>query len=239
VRRRLRSLALILAAGLLLSACSGDDDGGSTIGGEQDEATERTEDSQGATSNDSEDEDEGDSEPDPTMIPDDPDDIDEAYAQAVIDEIESYYLEALKLTRGAAPLPDRTPPVELVAAVNETFHPDWRENMVATEVDTFSDPAWSEEYSELFVDASEFEPGRAVVVDVEVPRDRCVLVEVERDVSGTLQDPPGEPFRQGIVLVPREEAAEGLNPTPWQFAVPQVPLDHQPEFFNEDACDAE
>jgi hypothetical protein len=237
VRSSSRPLAALLAAVLLLTACSGDDDTGSTIGDGQSETPDGTQDSQGATANESEDEDE--QEPDPTVIPEDPDDIDEAYAQAVIDEIDGYYREALKLTLQSAPLPDATPPVELVLAVNETFVPQWRDSILEDEIRVFSDPEWSDEFENHFVSADQYEPAEAVVLGVEVVEGPCLLIELERDLENVLREPPDDPYRQGYVLVPHDDEDLSLNQTPWQLAVPEVPLDNHPEAFSEARCDGE
>jgi hypothetical protein len=239
VRCASRSLAALLAAGLLLTACAGGDGAGSAIGGEQDEAPDRTEDSDGATANDPEGDDEGETEPDPTVIPDDPNDIDEAYAQAVIDVIDGYYREALKVTLRAAPLPDGAPPVELVLAVNETFAPQWRESVLEDETRIFSDPEWSEEFEDHFVPADQYEPAEAVVRGVDVAEGPCLLIELERDLENVLRQPPDEPYRQGYVLVPHQEEDLSLNQTPWHLAVPEVPLDNHPEAFDEGRCAGE
>jgi hypothetical protein len=233
-----RSLAALLAVGLLLTSCAEEDEG-STIGGDQNETPDGTEDSEGATANDSEDEDEDESEPDPTVIPDDVDDMDEAYAQAVIDAIDGYYREAVKLALQSAPLPDGTPPVELVLAVNETFAPQWREPILEDEVRIFSDPAWSEEFEDHFVEADQYEPARAVVAGVESVEGPCLLIELQRDLENVLRDPPDDPYRQGYVLVPHSEEDLSLNQTPWQLAVPEVPLENHPEAFSEARCDGE
>jgi hypothetical protein len=239
VRSSSRPLAALLAAVLLLTACSGDDDTGSTIGDGQSETPDGTQDSQGATANESEDEDEDEQEPDPTVIPEDPDDIDEAYAQAVIDEIDGYYHQALRIARQGAPLPDGAPPVELVVAVEETFRPEWRDAILQDEIETFSEPQWSEENEERFRPADEYRPGAAQVTGLEVASRECLLVEVERDAATALVDAPDEPFPQGLILVPHGENDLSINPTPWQLAVPEIPLDSSPEQFSPDWCDDE
>jgi hypothetical protein len=237
LQRGSRSLVVLLAAGLLLSACSGGDGGGSTLGADQDGAPDRTEDSAGVTAHDLADEDDGESEPDPTVIPDDPDDIDEAYVQAVIDAIDDYYHQALQVARQGAPLPGGAPPTELVVAVEETFRPEWRDAVLQDDAEMFSDPQWTEENEERFRPVGEYRPGVAQVTGLEVESRECLLVAVERDASTALVDAPNEPFPQGLILVPHGESDLSQNPTPWQLAVPEIPVDSNPEQFTSDWCD--
>jgi hypothetical protein len=232
-----RPLAVLVAAGMLVSACSGDGDSGSPIGGEQNEVPDRTEDSEGVTAYGLEDEGADEQEPDPTVVPDDTEDIDEAYAQAVIDEIDGYMNEALILARSVAPFPEGAPPAELVAAIDETFHPQWREGVLEGEVEFFTEPQWSGESKRFLAPEDGYRPGRAEVRSLEVVSRECLLVKVERDLSSTLRNPPDEPFSQGLVLVPHREGDRSLNQTPWQYAVPEVPLETHPEHFTPEHCD--
>jgi hypothetical protein len=141
--------------------------------------------------------------PDPAVIPEDLSEIDEAYVQAVVDELFAVDAKATEIFVTTKTLDERA--IRYLEAI-----------YIGEELDQQVD-VW---FQALAHRADELLPGRLGadvqrIIDV---ADDCVYVEVELDFSETTTR-PAEPMAIFLGLTPKLEGddPEGLNPTSWML----------------------
>jgi hypothetical protein len=154
-------------------------------------------------------------DPDPTETePEDPfaipDEIDEDYAQAVIDELFAITSEALRLSvaaNGQAGIPEAAQP--LVAATHtgprrtETIM-DLQQAVTAANVD------------EVFFEPAEMGDERFEVFRMLRGEPECLVVTGKYDISQTARS-PGDPSEFSVLSLTRADSNvdRNINPTPW------------------------
>lgn len=203
----------LIAGALLLSACGGE---------EGPQAIEPTETTDG--------DDDGDPPPpepeDPFAIPDDPDDIDVTYAQAVVDELVPAADGPLRRALQTAPHP--FPPDDLLRAIQATYSPDAAAPLVAAYAQLLGDEETAAE--RLANDAV----SGWVVRDLHLARQDCIVLTFE--FASGVGDDGGV---AGVLLAGYgDRDPDGLNPTPWVIDQTNFVENQAPEDL-EGRCDAE
>lgn len=213
------------ALGALLLACS-DAQGPepAPIGGEAEPSDEQAVDGDGDEGAEEPNEPDEPQEPLHTTVPEDVEDLDEEYAQAVLDHLMGIYNDGMHRAMQGAPVPEGAPPAALYAAVHATIEPSWVEGILEHDLESLTEPAWSER-ADRRLPPDQWEGQWPHVQSVEVHDDgRCLLVEAEFDQSGVLHDPPESPIATGHVLARSQEHPSELNESSWVM-VPPIPLE--------------
>ena len=138
---------------------------------------------------------------DPTVVPDDPAAIDEAYVEAVLREHNRVIGDALRLQLQGADLK------EIVDRYNAIYVPEVADleltatlQMSPEEVARYKNPPGD---------------GSSDVVELSEVTATCIAVQVLQSAQDLVVDPP-EPFSAEVVLrLPQGPADSRLNPTPW------------------------
>ena len=139
---------------------------------------------------------------DPSVIPEDPAAIDEAYVEAVLEEHNRVIGDALRLQLQGAELE------EIVDRYNAIYVPEVADLLLTDALG--EDEAALREYKRPPADAI------TRVVSVDEVSASCIVALVQQDTSGYLVD-PGEPFEAQVVLRrgPASSNPSGLNGTAW------------------------
>lgn len=139
-------------------------------------------------------------EVDPTVIPDDPADIDEAYVEAVLEEHNRVIGDALRLQLEGAD------PKEIVDRYNAIYVPEVADleltdilQMTPEEMASYRSPPGD---------------GQSDVLRVREASPSCIVAEVVQDPEALVVDPP-DPFDAEIVLRRAPDGHSSLNPTAW------------------------
>lgn len=139
--------------------------------------------------------------PDPAVIPEDPAEIDEAYVQAVVDELFAVEAEAAEIFIRTRTLDERA--IDYLRAVYTEDEFERQRNI------------W---FQALALRPDEMKPGTLRheidrVIDV---RPDCVYIRAIRDYSETAtRDVTPEPIYLGLTPASENKAQESLNPTAW------------------------
>jgi hypothetical protein len=213
-----RHRALVAAAALvMLAGCGGDDDPG-TIGG--DDTPQPVEDTD-ETSVETADGDADDVEDiDVTVVPDE---ITEAYVEAVLAELEQIRHEALVEFRENG--------YEITLEVA-----DRSSSIFTTEGTDFHAADLSglaERGFENYLPADEMEPVQPEVEELLSSTDECIFVETEVSHEGRLAEPGDPVTRLYHLVLQQRELVEDYNKTPWVIAMIPADVDYWRE---EDPC---
>ena len=195
----LRRHAPLLAVLLVAAACGGGGDGGDAA--ERAAATTSTEEPTSTSSTTTSSTTTTAPPPDPTVVPDDPSAIDEAYVEAVLREHNRVIGDALRLQLQGADLK------EIVDRYNAIYVPEVADleltatlQMSPEEVARYKNPPGD---------------GSSDVVELSEVTATCIAVQVLQSAQDLVVDPP-EPFSAEVVLrLPQGPADSRLNPTPW------------------------
>lgn len=149
----------------------------------------------------------GDAEGDPFAVPDD---IDEAYVQAVLDELVAARNRMLELTLDANP--DRELPIEVLRLLDAThglaaraeFGEELQEIVAGSNID------------DVFFTGDDFGGERFELFDLVAADVGCLVLIGTFDRSENVREPRSE-RRSILSLGPVEEPDPDRNPTPWQF----------------------
>jgi hypothetical protein len=139
--------------------------------------------------------------PDPAVIPDDLAEIDEAYVQAVVDELFAVDAKATEIFVTTKTLDERA--IDYLEAI-----------YVAEELDQQVD-VW---FRTLARGSDTLLPGSLghEITRIINPGPKCVFVEAQRNYAKTTtQEVPPRPVYLGIVPKRETDDPEGLNPTAW------------------------
>ena len=138
-------------------------------------------------------------EVDPTVIPDDPADIDEAYVEAVLAEHNRVIGDALRLQLEGAD------PKEIVDRYNAVYVPEVADALLSSVLQP----------SDEILATLKRPPGDQIVdvVSLREATSDCVEAEVLVDLSPVLADPPAP--SPDTVVIRRAESESVFNPTAW------------------------
>jgi hypothetical protein len=164
-------------------------------------------------------------EPDPTAVPDDVDDLDAAYVQAVVDELLPLIREADLAAARAAPLD--TLPSEVVATYRAVFSPAVAAMWIPTQEQFLGDEDDAAIYEQVIREQGE---PRWDVSAPWAPSHECLGFHYTFDVeAGGLRN-PGEVA--ALVPLDDERDPDDRNPTPWVIGLHGDP-NHDPSYLEE------
>ena len=216
MRQTRRYVAALTAGLLLLTACNGDDNDPNPdpppIGGEEDEENDDAQNEEDVEQEDEE----------PYAVPDE---IDEAYAEEVINALLEINTEALKIVLEQEP--------------GETMDPEAADRIAAISDGVRREMAL--ENFQVYIDQPEATENFRPVEDIGVSRfeahgilhaepENCILAVGRWDLTEVAADPPDEQQLFSLGRLDRGTTSVERNPTPWQIRdiSPMRDADDQP-----------
>ena len=216
MRQTRRFVAALTAGLLLLSACNGEDNEPQPdpppIGGDENDANEDDQDNEPDEEEDEE----------PYAVPDE---IDEAYAEEVINVLLEINTEALKIVLEQDP--------------GEVIDPEAADRLAAISAGQRLETAL--ETFQIYIDrpdvADDFRPVSEMGVSrfeahgiLHAEPDNCILAVGPWDLNEIVTDPPDEQHLFSLGRVDRDTTSVDRNPTPWQVRdiSPMRDADDQP-----------